>query len=286
MPSLILSFDIVHDPKWLVIWVLLLAAGWAYAARFWGRLHGRSIDVRKAGGQPSANTTTSPAKKANVASSEVVLGHIARLDASPQNNADQPVFSTADVIGHLEPDGSVTVIALEGVDDVSEKRRRLRLTKTLDMYSPTLGDVDRCGVALATLAGCTKPVQLTRPVVFNSNRNVRFPGDRTTAEVRIGYTDAIGNASDRSISVIGVEPVVKERKLVETYLHTWCNLRSGYRQFALSRIRHVIDDQGDHHDPAIWITALRKTSSEKAMNTGAIPDDIPPTGGAVQLPLP
>jgi hypothetical protein len=260
--------------KWLVIGAFLLAAVWRIRRALPRRLSGRSIGTRRAGGPPTA--THSRAKTANGASSEVVLGHITRLDATPQNNADQPVFSAADVIGRMEPDGSVTVIALEGIDDVSEKRRRLRLTRTIDMYSPTLGDVDRCGVAFARLAGCTNPVQLTRPVVFNSSRRVFLPSNRITAEVRIGYADKVGKEaaslfsvgrnihllrkeSNRLISVIGVEPVVEEGELFETYLHTWCNLRSGYRQFALSRIQYVIDDQGDRHDPAIWVRVLRNT---------------------------
>jgi len=96
---------------------------------------------------------------------------------------------------------------------------------------------------------------------------VFFPGDRITAEVRIGYTDSAGNVSDRSISVIGIEPILAERKLFETYLHTWCNLRSGYRTFALSRIRHVIDDQGNHHDPSIWIKELRKRPPKQVVST-------------------
>jgi hypothetical protein len=195
----VVALSVEPKMKWLVIGAFLLAAVWRIRRALPRRLSGRSIGTRRAGGPPTA--THSRAKTANGASSEVVLGHITRLDATPQNNADQPVFSAADVIGRTEPDGSVTVIALEGIDDVSEKRRRLRLTRTIDMYSPTLGDVDRCGVAFARLAGCTNPVQLTRPVVFNSSRRVFLPSNRITAEVRIGYADKVGKEAASLFSV-------------------------------------------------------------------------------------
>ena len=88
-----------------------------------------------------ASITQRRSKAAGIGSSEVVLGHIARFDVSFQNNADQPSFAAVDVIGRLESDGTVTVTALQGIDEgsYSERRRRLRLTQTIDMVLAHIG---------------------------------------------------------------------------------------------------------------------------------------------------